>query len=275
MTATRDAVMERLWKKVDPFAGFPAELYPVDTQGWRSGHRYLVEGVNSIRPGIAVEIGVWKGASVLTLAGRMKALGLDGVVIAVDTWLGSYEHWQNDEWFKSLGIQHGWPQLQRTFMANVLAAGLQDYVVPLPLDSSNAAVLLRRLGIAANLIHLDAGHSYDAVMSDLNRWWPRLREDGLFIGDDYVPSWPGVVAAFDEFVERHRLPALESVKGKCRIRKPAAPPEAAAPRRAGRVGRLLKIGKSWKRLLRRQRWNEGSAVFPQSRSGSNGVLRLS
>jgi predicted O-methyltransferase YrrM len=45
-------------------------------------------GRRTLRPSI-VEIGVWKGSSVITLASKMKELNLDGVVIAVDTWLGA------------------------------------------------------------------------------------------------------------------------------------------------------------------------------------------
>jgi cephalosporin hydroxylase len=54
-------------------------------------------GRRTLRPSIVVEIGVWKGSSVITLASKMKELNLDGVVIAVDTWLGAWDHWTNEE----------------------------------------------------------------------------------------------------------------------------------------------------------------------------------
>ena len=34
-------------------------------------------------------------------------------------------------------------------------------------------------------IYIDALHTYDAVSEDLRAWWPKLREGGLFSGDDY------------------------------------------------------------------------------------------
>jgi hypothetical protein len=57
-------------------------------------------------------------------------------------------------------------------------------------------------------IYLDADHSYDSVKRDLEAFWPKIKEDGLLLGHDYmwhalVPF--GVVTAVNEFVERHGL----------------------------------------------------------------------
>jgi hypothetical protein len=180
-----------------------------------------------------VEVGVWKGDSLLALAENAKQLGLDAVVIAVDTWLGSWEHWVNDTWFQDLAVRQGRPHLQQIFMANIIAADLQDYVVPLPLDSLNAAELLRRRAIQVDLLHLDAGHSYQAVTSDLGSWWPLIREGGLLIGDDYSKFWPPVVRAFTDFFGAKDLLPLEVAGGKCRVVKPSAASEGIAPKNQG------------------------------------------
>ena len=219
VTAARDDVIRKIWRGHDPFSGFPKGLYAVDKQGWRSNHHYLPEAVTLLSPKVVVEMGVWKGASVITLADRMKALGLDGVVIAVDTWLGSSELWANDEWFEMMSVELGRPSLQRKFMANIVDSGLEDYVVPLPLDSYNAAVLLHRANITVDLIHLDGSHHYASVLSDLTAWWPLLRSGGMLIGDDYVPSYQGVVPAFDDFFGEKNIP-ITSDAGKCQVRKP-------------------------------------------------------
>lgn len=57
-------------------------------------------------------------------------------------------------------------------------------------------------------IYLDADHSYDSVKRDLEAFWPKIKEDGLLLGHDYM--WHamipfGVVTAVNEFVERHGL----------------------------------------------------------------------
>ena len=35
------------------------------------------------------------------------------------------------------------------------------------------------------MIYTDAGHDYDAVLSDLLRWWPILRPGGVMVIGDY------------------------------------------------------------------------------------------
>jgi predicted O-methyltransferase YrrM len=218
---TRRRMVQALWQGRDPFAGFPVTLYQVDPQGWNSGHRYLGEAIAELKPALVVEIGVWKGGSTMTLASGLKALGPEGVVIAVDTWLGSSEHWIQPDWTAHLAIVHGYPQFFYKFMANILAAGLQSHVLPLPLDSLNAARLLELHGSAIDLIHLDAGHDYRSVSGDLEAWWPLLRPGGILIGDDYSRdgAWPEVRQAFDDFFGQRSLDFVDT-EAKCLIRKP-------------------------------------------------------
>ena len=232
MTHTRDAVIRRLWRGHDPLSRAPDTGGPADLQGWGSQHRYLGEAVERLRPSVVVEIGVWKGASVVHMASRMRDLGIDGVVIAIDTWLGAWDHWINDKFFREVAFTDNQQDIYSKFLNNIRHAGLQDYVVPLRLDSVNAARVLRRFDIKPDLVHLDAGHDYDAVMSDLRHWWPALRPGGIFIGDDYREgnNWPDVKRAFDDFFEPLGLTPIENTSDKCRLVKPEA---AAAARLTG------------------------------------------
>jgi len=54
----------------------------------------------------------------------------------------------------------------------------------LPLDSVNAAEILCINGVCVDLIHIDGGHDFRSVVTDLTVWWPRLRGGGILIGDD-------------------------------------------------------------------------------------------
>ena len=202
-------------------AGFPKRLYEIDTQGWGQHHHYLTEGIRSHRPSVVVEVGVWKGASSLIMAEEMRKCQIDGVIICVDTWLGAADHWQNDDFFAELAFDQGYPSIQKKFMANVLAHDLQDYILPLPLDSINAAAVLKALSIRIGMLHLDGGHEYESVASDLRSWWPVLDVGGLIIGDDYYPEhhWPGVKRGFDEFFLPLGMPHFEQTSGKCRLTK--------------------------------------------------------
>ena len=97
-----DTVVQALWRGQSPYAGFVAERFKPDAQGWNSDHPFLADTLRTVRPGLVVEIGVWKGGSTIHMASVLRDAGIDGVVLAVDTWLGSWEHWQQDEWFPSL-----------------------------------------------------------------------------------------------------------------------------------------------------------------------------
>ena len=220
MTAIRALTVEKLWRGQDPFKGLVISEDRLDFQGWASENPLLNRSINEIRPSTIVEVGVWKGGSVITMAKELKRLGLDAVVIAVDTWLGAAEHWYNEDYFPSLRIENGYPTLYKTFCANIIAQGLDDYVLPLPIDSINAAFILRRQEIKPHVIHIDGGHDFNSVLSDLRVWWPLLEEGGILIGDDYHPTgidvWPEVREAFHCFF---KTKALENFEGKCVVRK--------------------------------------------------------
>lgn len=229
-TAARRAVLNTLCMGREPFAGFPYHDIPRDLQGWHSGHPYLARAIAELRPRLVIEVGVWKGASVVTMAREMQRLNLDGVVIAIDTWLGSSEHYQ-EKFAADLDFEFGYPRLYRKFMANICHEGLTGQVVPLPLDSINAFQLLKAKGLRPDVLHIDAGHDYLSVMADLNAWWPELAPGGVLIGDDYfMPSfvqgllgqekWPEVRQAFDEFFARNAHTVFENKDGKCYIGKP-------------------------------------------------------
>ncbi|WP_342108661.1 class I SAM-dependent methyltransferase [Methylobacterium sp. SI9] len=220
---TRQDLIAALWHGRDPFADPPADLRPADLQGWRSIHPYLEEAVIAVRPRVVIEIGTWKGASALFLARTMAEHDVAGSVIAVDTWLGAVDHWADAALFAELATEHGYPSLYRTFLANVVREGMTDRIVPLPLDSVNAAELLRLRGIAADVIHLDAGHEEASVAADLRAWWPILRPGGLLIADDYDSTggrFPGVTRAVDAFCAEAGVQGPWSLRGKCKFIKP-------------------------------------------------------
>jgi hypothetical protein len=218
----RKILVDRLWRGNDPFRGFPGNLFEYDLQGWGSQHAYLSDAIELLRPSVIVEVGVWKGGSTVFMANAAKTLGLATVVIAVDTWLGSSEHWLQQHLFSEMSFLSGYPALYHKFLSNVIRAGVAEYVMPIPVDSLNAAHILNSVGVAPEMIHLDGGHDYDSVMADLRAWWPVLAPGGVLIGDDYFETgmWASVRQAFDEFFGDLEVMPIENIAGKCRIRKP-------------------------------------------------------
>jgi hypothetical protein len=223
--STRRRILDSLFFGRDPLKDFPTGR-ATDLQGWHSQHPYLGRAIAETRPAIVVEVGVWKGASVVTMAKEMQRLNLDAVVIAIDTWLGSSEHYLWEKFIPDLDFESGYPRLYQKFAANIVNEGLQDFVVPLPLDSINGFQLLKARDIRPDVLHIDAGHDYLSVMADLKAWWPQLNAGGVLIGDDYFKpllgkgKWPEVRQAFDEFLAATSHTLFEHRDGKCYVRKP-------------------------------------------------------
>ena len=158
--------------------------------GWlmESEASYLAEvASNSL---VAIEVGSWLGRSTCAIAANIQ-----GYVWAIDTWKGSAEHVpmladKPSDW------------LYERFLANV--RGLP--IVPLMLPSVDAAVLFRRTGTKADLIFIDANHTYESVKADIEAWMPLLVDGGILCGHDFDPVyWPGIVQAVNEYVPKFRV----------------------------------------------------------------------
>lgn len=221
MNQIREQLIQKIWFGQDPFSGINPSLYKPDLQGWSSStHFFLSETISELRPQIIVEVGVWKGKSVAHMAKILNRLEVDGVIIAVDTWLGSVEHWTQERYFSDLCIELGRPNIINTFMTNMIREKITNYVIPLPLDSINAARLCAKHDIVIDMIHIDAGHDYKSVYSDLSEWWPLVRPGGVIVGDDYSQKWPEVIRAWDDYLVVAGNPKFQVGDNKCRAFKP-------------------------------------------------------
>jgi hypothetical protein len=203
MPQIAQAVMHALYG-TDIWANYQRGDAPPDLQGWAGNHPSL--GMLASQPGakIVVDVGVWKGQSTINMAGAMKAAGIDGCIVAVDTFLGSPEHWwMGGDLFNRV---MGRPDIYDRFLRNVYDAGLTDYVVPMPQTSVTAAYVLKRHNITPAVVHVDAAHEYADVIRDVENYWEILSVGGYMIGDDYDHVWPGVVRAAGEFSARVNRP---------------------------------------------------------------------
>jgi hypothetical protein len=155
----------------DPYSGFNFEAWSPDLQGWGFAHPILTQAIDLLRPRTIIEVGTWRGASAIRMARHMKAEGIDGAIICVDTWLGAIEHFlarHDTNGFPALKMKHGFPQIFYQFLANVIHFGVQDVIVPLPQTSHIGARILSALGIHAGLVYIDGSHEFNDVYLDLH-----------------------------------------------------------------------------------------------------------
>jgi predicted O-methyltransferase YrrM len=172
----------------DPYLGFGVDDKAPDLQGWGSRDPVFAHLISTVRPKVIIEVGSWKGASAVNMATLVKHLGLDTNLICVDTWLGSPEHFlkrDHPAYWDSLNVKNGYPRLYEQFLANVIHEGHSDIIVPLPQTSENAAQILTRLKIRADLIYIDAAHEFQSVLTDLTLYGDLLQPDGVIFGDDF------------------------------------------------------------------------------------------
>lgn len=185
--STFQTLIDSLHFGTNPYTGFKYEKSELDTQGWHSDHPILKEAIERHNPKIIIEVGTWKGASAHHMASILKERKMDSAIICIDTWLGE-QIINYPEWLPSLRITNGRPELYRTFLANTIEAGLQDYIVPLPCSTVAGARYLKSKGIAADVIYVDASHVEGDVYRDLSFYWELLNPGGSLIGDDYLPN---------------------------------------------------------------------------------------
>lgn len=192
----------------DPYHGFSPQK--IDLQGWSPGPNIYETLAKMAKARMIIEVGVWKGTSASYLAKTLKEQN-EGVLFAVDTWLGALEFWNRRitkgeyDPERDLVFKNGYPGVYYQFLSNVVQQKLSQFVVPFPSTSRMASEFFAELNATADLIHIDAAHEYDDVKEDVNRWWPLVREGGILMGDDYTDHWSGVIKAVNEFAEEKHL----------------------------------------------------------------------
>ncbi len=219
---TFETVVERLHHEGNPYAGFQPwpESHPVK---WDDAHPWFAEVIRELRPQVCVEVGTLMGNSAIHTAKLLKAEGLDAVNICVDTFCAEEFLWNLAEWRPMLKITNGRPEFYKQFMSNVMAAGQQDVIVPLPMASTSGARMLKWCGISAQLVYIDGCHEEGDAYQDLQIYWDLvLVPRGVMLIDDYNhehPLFKGLCRDVDKFALERGL-AVAKNGNKAMLRKP-------------------------------------------------------
>jgi beta-1,4-mannosyl-glycoprotein beta-1,4-N-acetylglucosaminyltransferase len=142
-----------------------------------------------------IEIGSWHGRSSRALADNLPD---NGRLFCVDHWAGSaVERNTNHQ-------SAAWNDGDHAFLE--FSDNLSDHiqsgkVIPVRMSSKNASAWFKKQGIKADLIFIDAGHTYEEVKEDIGLWKDVVFENGILSGHDYNYTdgmWAGVTQAVDE-----------------------------------------------------------------------------
>jgi hypothetical protein len=175
--------------------------------GWYADHPVFEQVVSVMKPTLILDVGSLWGASCVRMARLAKEASLshEVTVVAIDTWLGSMEHYlttAREEY--QYGNQYG--NSYERFCENIVRSGVADLVIPFPQTSVTAAQILAHFQIQPDLIYIDASHDYRNVLADLEIYWKLLRMGGVLFGDDFGDPWYGVIRAVLEFAEKIGVP---------------------------------------------------------------------
>lgn len=179
-----------------------------DLEGWNSEHPLFEQLIKQTQPKVIVECGSWKGRSAIHMARLTRELKTR--IYCCDTWLGEVnlkaEQIADTE---KAACQYDHAAIYNQFLHNVSEAGFADRIFPIPQESIAAARLLIAHKIKADLVYLDADHSYHCSYYDLENYAPLVSAKGVLFGDDFN-DFPGVRAAVCRFAFENSLRVMVS-----------------------------------------------------------------
>ncbi len=164
--------------------------------GWFSEDegRWYAKFARSLKGGIFVEVGSWKGRSTSFVGPVCNANGTR--LVCVDHWKGSNDS-LSDRYDAALAVEN----IEETFRSNMRELGIAVEVMAEP---SIVAAARFEPG-SVDRVFLDGSHDPKSVTEDLEAWSVKLKPDGILGGHDYSFKRPDLCAAVDAFASARGL----------------------------------------------------------------------
>lgn len=208
-----DELIQKILHGHNPYSGYPSQQWSGTWYNDAGACRSMFHTAIDRAPvGLLVEVGSFVGESTVFMANHLRQKQGDNAILCIDTWLGGIDHWEKVP--EKLRFHFGRPSLYYQFLGNIIEKGVSDLVVPLTLDSLNAARLLKLLNLYPSMVYVDASHEGGDVLRDYEAYWELLVPGGIMLVDDLTNWFPPVVKDFETFVSKHNLkPEIDGEKG--------------------------------------------------------------
>lgn len=128
-----------------------------------------------------VEVGVYKGRMTAMWNVELINRNIEYEYFAVDHFKGSDEHVKGIDYY-GITLENLKPIIEKVHIIK------NDSIS----ESSNYPDNF------FDIIYIDASHDYESIKKDISHWYPKLKPNGFFCGDDYINNWPGVINAVNE-----------------------------------------------------------------------------
>jgi len=146
--------------------------------GWFSFPKLYTSMVNMHEDGAHfVEVGSWMGASASYMGVEIANSGKKITFDCVDEWS---EYVADGLFMKETPANPG-DFVYNLFKENTLS--VKDYVNPVRITSGEGSVIYQKESL--DFVFIDANHVFEAVMDDLNCWFPKVKKGGFIGGHDY------------------------------------------------------------------------------------------
>ncbi|HSW77158.1 MAG TPA: class I SAM-dependent methyltransferase [Candidatus Saccharimonadales bacterium] len=164
-----------------------SNIEPYNPAGYYLNWQYIAKLFASNNIVNAIEIGSDYGLSTRHIA---SLLPKNGKLYAIDTWdFTNYASYHNQRYIP--------------FLSNVVHAGLTDIIIPVKKASQDAIEIFKLFRLSFDMIFIDGDHETEAVLRDLELYYPLLDVHGVMCGDDWMLKT--VRAAIVQFAQKNNL----------------------------------------------------------------------
>jgi hypothetical protein len=160
-----------------------------EIQGWFDYANIYNRMAEEVRnDGIIVELGVWKGRSIIHLAKRIKELGKATRIYGVDSYV--FNDWDGYHRIMIADSINGEKRsVEQQCRDNLKAAGVDDVVTLLKMDAIEAASEFKDGSV--DFVWFDDTHRAEHVQKEIAAWLPKVKRPTWLAGHDY----PGLIQA--------------------------------------------------------------------------------
>lgn len=162
--------------------------------------RIMQDYARQMVPGVAVEIGSFRGKSACYIASVMPE---GSHLYCIDPWQDS-EVVREKEYRTNENFE--------VFVKNIEACGASENVTAIRDFSYNVS---KSWDKPISFLYIDGGHEYDEVLSDIDGFVPHVISGGIVLFDDYSTAFPGLQQAVNKrfgSVKLHDVGKYESRK---------------------------------------------------------------
>lgn len=160
--------------------------------------------INQLKPETILQVGAGKGHDALHIAALCKGLGLEPVIVCVDTWLGTLADLISPDQPAEGFVENGYPRLFEIFAKQIGGSQYHSSIYPFLQETRIAARYFEERHILVDMVHISGEDSEEGIYQDLNDYWPFVRPGGLILGGCYDQQHPDTVRGANRFTRETR-----------------------------------------------------------------------